>query len=92
MQTQQRQKDDDDDHDAGGYRHGHLDRGAIDVMQQGHALRRARVGLPRFDVLDHHHGRIDQHAYGNGQSAQGHQVGRQSGQAHGNDGDQARQW
>ena len=43
------------------------------------------------DVLDHHHGGIDQHADGDRQSAERHQIGRESELLHQDEGGQRRQ-
>jgi hypothetical protein len=48
-------------------------------------------GQPLHDVLDHHHRRVDQHADGDRQAAQAHQVGRHAEIAHQDEGDQRRQ-
>ena len=53
--------------------------------------RNAGFGLPCLDVLHHHHGCIHQHADGNGQAAERHQVGRQPPLLHQHEGGQGRQ-
>jgi hypothetical protein len=63
--------------------------GAEDQVQRRQVVR--RLGQLAFDVLDHHHGGIDQHADGDGQAAQAHQVGRQPEHAHQDEGGQRRQ-
>ncbi len=49
-------------------------------MQRRQIVR--RLGQLAFDVFDYDHRRIDQHADGDGQTAQTHQIGRETGDAH----------
>ena len=51
---------------------------------------RARLAEMALDVLDLDDGRVDDHADRDGQAAQGHEVGRQAGQAHDDEGEQRR--
>ncbi len=44
-----------------------------------------------FDVLDHDDGAVDHHADGDGQSAEGHQVGGDAEPAHADEGDKDRE-
>ena len=78
LQREQRQEHDHDDGDARAHGGGHLLRGPVQRVQ----ARRTRLYRTRFDVFDHHHGGIDQHADGNRQTAQRHEVGRQPPLAH----------
>jgi hypothetical protein len=49
------------------------------------------LGELALDVLDDHHRRIDQHADGDGEAAQAHQVGRQADGAHQDEGGERRE-
>ena len=60
-------------------------------MEQGLARRGAAFGELGFDVFNHHHRGIYQHADGDGEAAEAHQVGRQADHAHGDEGGQCRQ-
>ena len=91
FEGQQRQEHDDDDQDARGHRRGHLAGGAKDQVQQRLAGRGAAFGELGLDVLDHHHRGVHQHADGDGEAAQAHQVGRQAHRAHRDEGGQRRQ-
>ena len=61
-----------------------------DGLQDGGQFAGARSGLAQvaLDVLHLDDGRVDDHADGDGQAAEGHEVGRQSGQAHGDEREQ----
>ncbi len=89
LQGEQRQEDDDDDDDAGSHGRGHLAGCTVDQVQRRQVV--LGLGELAFDVLDDDHGGIDQHADGDGQAAQAHQVGRQAEQAHQDEGGQGRQ-
>jgi hypothetical protein len=84
LQGEQRQKDDDDDDDAGGDRRGDFAGGAENQVQRRQIVR--RLGELAFDVFNDHHRGIDQHADGDGQAAQTHQIGRKAGGAHQDEG------
>ena len=98
LQREQRQEHDGDDGHAG--QHGHGDRRDRLADQHGPVLRRGTACC--FDgrcarrlirqrglyVLHHHHRSIHQHAQGDGQAAQAHQVGRQARMAHQQEGGQ----
>ncbi len=89
LQGQQRQKDQNDDQDAGRHRGCDLTR-RPEHQVQGRQVVRCRGELT-LDVFDHHHSSIDQHADGDGQPAQAHQVGRKPHAAHQDEGGQRRQ-
>ena len=89
LQGQQGQENDDDDDDAGCHRGGDFARGAVDQVQRRQVFR--RIGELALDVLNHHHRRIDQHADGDGQAAETHQVGRESEYPHQDEGGERRE-
>ena len=89
LQGEQRQEDDDDDDDARSYRRGDFAGGAEDQVQRRQVF--LRLGELAFDVLDDDHRRIDQHADGDGEAAEAHQVGRQAVHAHQDEGGEGRQ-
>ncbi len=64
---------------TGKHRRGNLAHGAIDNVRP--RQRRAQ-GQPRQHVLNHHHGRIDQHTDGNDKSTETHQVRAHAGERH----------
>ena len=59
-------------------------------MQSRQAIGRAVGCQSLHDIFNHHHGGIHQHADGNGQTAQAHQVSRQAKDPHKNKGAECR--
>ena len=91
LQGEQRQEHRDDDQDAGRHRYRDLAHRPVDDVQT-RQLATGRIGGQTLDdVLDHHHRGIHQHADGNGQPSQTHQVGGHADEAHQDEGDQRRQ-
>ncbi|MPM54989.1 hypothetical protein SDC9_101772 [bioreactor metagenome] len=91
LQREQGQKRQADDENARSHRHGHLSRRRKDAMQ-ARLLRPGRVRIQAADgVFHHHHRRIHQHADGNRQAAQAHQVGAHARHPHQQKGAQRRQ-
>ena len=89
LQGQQGQEDDHDHQHAGADGQRDFAHGPVNAVQARHA--RLRVGAMGLDVFHHHHGGVDQHADGDGQAAQRHQVGAQAIRLHQQEGAQRRQ-
>ena len=87
-----------DDEERGEERRADLRRGVADhapLRRAGELLVRMRV-MPGLDVLvrvlDHHHGRVDHRADGDGDAAERHDVGVHALVVHDNEGDQHAEW
>ena len=91
LQREQRQEHDNDDQHAGGHWRGDFTNGTEHDVQARQFLRGLVVAEVLDHVLDHHHGRVHQHAQRDGQAAQAHQVGRHACRAHQDEGGQRRQ-
>ena len=91
LQGEQREKHDNDDENTRSHRRHHFAHRAIDHVQLGQLFRGGVVGQMGDDVFHHHHGGVHQHADGDGQATQAHQVGRHAELAHEDESGQCRQ-
>ena len=91
LQGQQRQEHDDDDGDPGGDRRDDFFHRAKNDMQMRQLADICILRQMRLDVFHHHDRRVHQHADGDGQAAQTHQVGGQAELPHQNESGQHRE-
>ncbi len=87
LQGKQRHEDDDDDEHARHHRHDHLQDRPVDHMQLGQIPRAAIMRQVGDDVFHHHHGAVHQHADGDRQPAEAHEIGGEAELAHEQEGD-----
>ena len=90
LQGQQWQKNQPDDDHAGTDGGRDFDHRTVDAMQARTALFVDRLRQMLNGVFDHHDARIDQHADGDRQAAETHQIGRQAKHTHQHEGPQGR--
>jgi len=88
FQGEQGEKDDDDDGDAGGHGQGHFPDRPIDHVEQGQTGLVGGLGEVGFHVFHNHHGPVHQHADGDGQAPQTHEIGGEAEPVHENEGEQ----
>ena len=91
MQGEQRHEGQADDEDARGHGHGNLAR-RREYAVQARLVRAGRIRVePADGVFHHHHGSVHQHADGDCEAPQAHQVGAHADKAHQQKGAQGRQ-
>ena len=91
LQREQGHEGQTDDEDARGHRHGDLARRG-EYAVQARLVRTGRVRVePTDGVFHHHYGSVHQHADGDREATQAHQVGAHADKAHQQEGTQRRQ-